>query len=165
MRISVRKLARTSVRTLGIAAWILTALHGAASATSPAPDVYTVFFESGRATISAQGQQTILSFIRACEMRGSADQIVIMAHTDGAEASEALAKSRGESVRDSLAALGVPAESVLVFAYGDASPLVRTSPNTREPQNRRVELVLPGAMRWQGGKSLVARDVRHPCGK
>lgn len=41
------------------------------------------------------------------------------------------------SIRD-----GVPASAIDVHGYGEAHPLVPTGPNTREPQNRRVEIIL-----------------------
>ena len=38
--------------------------------------------------------------------------------------------------------LGVPKNIIDIKAFGDTKPLVPTGPQTREPQNRRVEIVL-----------------------
>jgi OOP family OmpA-OmpF porin len=38
--------------------------------------------------------------------------------------------------------LGVPKTEIAITAYGDTKPLVPTAPGVREPQNRRVEIVL-----------------------
>jgi outer membrane protein OmpA-like peptidoglycan-associated protein len=37
---------------------------------------------------------------------------------------------------------GVPREAIVVTAYGETRPLVPTADGVREPQNRRVEIVL-----------------------
>jgi outer membrane protein OmpA-like peptidoglycan-associated protein len=42
-----------------------------------------------------------------------------------------------ELVRD-----GVPRAEIDIHAYGDTRPLVPTAPGVREPQNRRVEIIL-----------------------
>ena len=43
----------------------------------------------------------------------------------------------GELVRD-----GVPRGEIGIHGYGESSPLVQTAAGVREPQNRRVEIVL-----------------------
>jgi outer membrane protein OmpA-like peptidoglycan-associated protein len=42
-----------------------------------------------------------------------------------------------ELVRD-----GVPRDEIAVMGYGEANPLVPTAKGVREPQNRRVEIIL-----------------------
>jgi outer membrane protein OmpA-like peptidoglycan-associated protein len=37
---------------------------------------------------------------------------------------------------------GVPASEISIHAYGETHLLVPTGPGVREPQNRRVEIVL-----------------------
>ncbi|MBQ5774021.1 MAG: OmpA family protein, partial [Acetobacter sp.] len=46
------------------------------------------------------------------------------------------------SVEAELIRNGVPASEIVIRGYGDSNPLVPTGPNTREPQNRRVEIIL-----------------------
>jgi len=49
---------------------------------------------------------------------------------------------RAQAVAAELVRLGVARTAIDISAYGDTRPLVATAPNTREPQNRRVEIVL-----------------------
>ena len=46
-------------------------------------------------------------------------------------------------MKNALVQLGVPANQIAVLGKGEASPLVPTADGVREPQNRRVEIVLP----------------------
>ena len=52
-----------------------------------------------------------------------------------------LSERRARAVAASLVQQGVPQSAISMHAYGEAKPLVPTGPNTREPQNRRVEIV------------------------
>jgi OOP family OmpA-OmpF porin len=45
-------------------------------------------------------------------------------------------------VRGQLVQLGLPATGIVTFARGEEEPLVQTADGVREPQNRRVEIVL-----------------------
>jgi outer membrane protein OmpA-like peptidoglycan-associated protein len=38
--------------------------------------------------------------------------------------------------------LGVPRNEIVIQAFGESRPLVPTADGVREPQNRRVEIVL-----------------------
>ena len=53
-----------------------------------------------------------------------------------------LSLRRAQSVKAELIRDGVPAAAVDIHGYGEQKPLVPTGPNTREPQNRRVEIIL-----------------------
>jgi outer membrane protein OmpA-like peptidoglycan-associated protein len=37
---------------------------------------------------------------------------------------------------------GVPATEISIHGYGESNPLVPTAKGVREPQNRRVEIIL-----------------------
>jgi OOP family OmpA-OmpF porin len=41
-----------------------------------------------------------------------------------------------------LVRLGVPQSTIAIMAFGDTHPLVPTAAGVREPQNRRVEIIL-----------------------
>jgi outer membrane protein OmpA-like peptidoglycan-associated protein len=45
-------------------------------------------------------------------------------------------------VREALVKAGIPAEQIGTAARGEAQPLVPTPDGEREPQNRRVEIML-----------------------
>ena len=49
---------------------------------------------------------------------------------------------RATSVKAELIRDGVPASAIDIHGYGESHPLVATGPNAREPQNRRVEIIL-----------------------
>ncbi len=57
----------------------------------------------------------------------------------------ALSLRRANSVKNELVRQGVPADAIAVVGKGESSPLVATGDGVREPQNRRVEIVMDGA--------------------
>jgi OmpA-OmpF porin, OOP family len=54
---------------------------------------------------------------------------------------QGLSERRARTVAAELVRDGVPQSAISMHAYGDTKLLVPTGPNTREPQNRRVEIV------------------------
>ncbi len=54
---------------------------------------------------------------------------------------QGLSERRAHTVAAELVRDGVPQNVISMHAYGDTKLLVPTGPNTREPQNRRVEIV------------------------
>lgn len=55
---------------------------------------------------------------------------------------QTLSRRRAETVAAELVRLGVAREDIVITALGESQPLVPTGPNVREPQNRRVEIIL-----------------------
>ncbi len=49
---------------------------------------------------------------------------------------------RAKAVAAQLVADGVPASEITAKGFGDTNLLVPTGPGVREPQNRRVEIIL-----------------------
>ena len=49
---------------------------------------------------------------------------------------------RANAVKAELIKDGVPQNAITVQGFGDTHLLVPTGPNVREPQNRRVEIIL-----------------------
>ncbi|HQS13892.1 OmpA family protein [Reyranella sp.] len=109
-----------------------------------APPSFMVFFDWDRANLSAQALTTIKQAASAYKQKGNA-RITATGHTDtsGAEAyNMALSLRRANAVKDALVREGVPATNIAVLGRGEQGLLVQTGPNVREPQNRRVEIVI-----------------------
>jgi outer membrane protein OmpA-like peptidoglycan-associated protein len=54
----------------------------------------------------------------------------------------ALSLRRANTVKDALVREGVPATAIAVIGRGESQLLVQTGDGVREPQNRRVEIVI-----------------------
>jgi outer membrane protein OmpA-like peptidoglycan-associated protein len=72
-------------------------------------------------------------------------RIEVNGYTDlsgSAQYNKRLSLQRGESVQAELVLDGVPRDEIEVTGLGAKNPLVATPIGVREPQNRRVEIVL-----------------------
>ena len=109
-----------------------------------APPSFMVFFDWDRSNLSAQALNTIKQAAAAYKTKGTA-RVTATGHTDtsGPEAyNMALSLRRANTVKDALVREGVPATAIAVIGRGEAGLLVKTGDNVREPQNRRVEIVI-----------------------
>ena len=109
-----------------------------------APPSFMVFFDWDRSNLSAQALNTIKQAAAAFKSKGNA-RITATGHTDtsGPEAyNMALSLRRANAVKDALVREGVPATAITVIGRGEAGLLVQTADGVREPQNRRVEIVI-----------------------
>jgi outer membrane protein OmpA-like peptidoglycan-associated protein len=70
--------------------------------------------------------------------------LVVVGHTDGAEASQELGLERARAVARALQARGIAAARITSESRADREPLVLTPPGVREPQNRRVTIDIRG---------------------
>jgi len=124
---------------------VLAATPAPVLAPSPAPSrTYLVFFDWDRSDLTDRARQVLAEAARA-STRVAATRIEVAGHADksGMPAyNQALSLARAQSVSAELVRLGVPAASIAVSAFGDTKPLVPTAAGVREPQNRRVEIVL-----------------------
>ena len=108
------------------------------------PPSFMVFFDWDRSNLSQQALTTIQQAANAFKAKGSA-RITATGHTDttGPEAyNMALSLRRANAVKDALVRDGVPAQAIAVIGKGESQLLVPTGDNVREPQNRRVEIVI-----------------------
>lgn len=123
-----------------------------ASAPAPAPVVepaalprnFLVFFDFDRSDVSDEAD-SILNDAAAYARANGAVRIAASGHADRSGSDEynmALSMRRGNAVKARLLALGVPESEITVAAKGETEPLVATEDGVREPQNRRVEIVL-----------------------
>ena len=127
-----------------------------------APQSFMVFFDWDRSNLSAQAVQTIQQAASAFKTRGSA-RITATGHTDtsGPESyNMALSLRRANAVKDALVRESVPAQAITVIGRGESNPLVPTGDGVREPQNRRVEIVIDGG---QMANTTIFSDPRSYC--
>src|SRR5215831_18426551 len=109
-----------------------------------APPSFMVFFDWDRSNLSAQALATIKQAADAFRAKGNA-RITATGHTDtsGPESyNMALSLRRANAVKDALVRNGVPAQAITVIGMGEKGLLVPTADGVREPQNRRVEIVI-----------------------
>src|SRR3981081_3274212 len=114
------------------------------SSAARTPPSFMVFFDWDRANISDQALTTIRQAAGAFKSKGSA-RITATGHTDtsGPESYKiALSLRRANAVKDTRAGEGLPAQAIAVTGRGEPQRLAPTGDNVREPQNRRVEIVV-----------------------
>ena len=114
-------------------------------AAAPAPArSFLVFFDFARDDLTARARE-IIAQAAAASRSQQVTRIEVAGHTDtvgSAQYNQGLSQRRANNVAAELVRLGVPRQSIQTAAYGFSRPLVPTGPNVREPQNRRVEIVL-----------------------
>jgi outer membrane protein OmpA-like peptidoglycan-associated protein len=120
-----------------------------AAPIAPAPAqvasrTYLVFFDWDRADLTERARQIVAEAAQATT-RVQLTRIELNGYTDrsGTPAyNEGLSLRRAQTVAAELVRLGVPPASIAVRGLGESHPLVPTAAGVREPQNRRVEIIL-----------------------
>jgi outer membrane protein OmpA-like peptidoglycan-associated protein len=113
----------------------------------PAPEAartYLVFFDWDRADLSDRARQIVAEAAQA-STHVQTTRIEVNGYTDlsGTEAyNQQLSVRRAKSVEAELIKDGVAANEIAIHGYGEENPLVPTAKGVREPQNRRVEIIL-----------------------
>jgi len=105
---------------------------------------YLVFFDWDRADLTDRARQIIAEAAQATT-RVQVTRIEVSGHTDKsgtARYNQGLSVRRAQNVASELVRLGVPRQAITVQGFGETRPLVQTANGVREPQNRRVEIVL-----------------------
>jgi outer membrane protein OmpA-like peptidoglycan-associated protein len=104
---------------------------------------YLVFFDWDRADLSARARQIVAEAAQA-STKGTT-KIQVNGYTDlsgTASYNQKLSVRRAESVEAELVKDGVPQGEIAIQGFGESNPLVPTAKGVREPQNRRVEIIL-----------------------
>ena len=119
----------------------------AAPMTMPMADVgaksFQVFFDWNKADITSAGLGVIRNAAEY-STKTRYTRIDVDGNTDSSGTpgyNLGLSERRARAVAATLVQQGVPQSAISMHAYGESRPLVPTGPNTREPQNRRVEIV------------------------
>ena len=115
-------------------------------ATAPATTArsYLVFFDFDRADLTERARG-IISEAANNARRGGTSRIEVAGHADRSgtpQYNQGLSQRRANNVAAELVRNGVRREDISVAAFGERRPLVPTADGVREPQNRRVEIVL-----------------------
>jgi len=108
------------------------------------PHTYIVFFDWNKSDLTGRAQQIVHDAAvdstshttTRIDVSGNADTSGTPSYNMG------LSERRAQVVAADLVRNGVPASEIAITANGDTRLLVPTGPGVREPQNRRVEIVL-----------------------
>ena len=117
----------------------------APKAPPPVVKNYMVFFDFDEIKITPEAARIIQQAATAAKSSGAV-RVALTGHTDraGSDAYNlALSLRRANAVKEQLVKLGLSTDQVSVVGKGEADPMVATPDGVREPQNRRVEIVLP----------------------
>jgi outer membrane protein OmpA-like peptidoglycan-associated protein len=115
----------------------------------PAPQVqpaktYLVFFDWDRADLTSRARQ-IISEAAQASTHVQVTKIYVNGYTDTSGTpryNQALSVRRATNVANELVSDGVSRGEIEIKGFGESHPLVPTGPGVREPQNRRVEIIL-----------------------
>jgi outer membrane protein OmpA-like peptidoglycan-associated protein len=112
---------------------------------APAPArTYLVFFDWDKADLTDRARQIIADAAQA-STHVQTTQIEVDGHADLSgtpQYNQKLSLRRANAVGAELVHDGVPQNLIFIQAFGDTRPLVPTARGVREPQNRRVEIIL-----------------------
>jgi len=115
------------------------------AAPAPAPSrSYLVFFDWDKATLTDRARQIIREAAEN-STRVQYTRIEVNGYTDTSgtpQYNQRLSVRRAEAVAAELVRDGVPRNAINIQGFGENNLLVPTGPNVREPQNRRVEIII-----------------------
>jgi len=123
-----------------------------------------VFFDFDKSNLTPRAMDIVKEAANVAKS-GQNARVTCTGHTDTAGPASynmALSLRRANAVKSGLVANGVPATSIAVIGKGETSLLVPTADNVREPQNRRVEIVIDNLVAAGDGGycNALARLVR-----
>ncbi|POF63639.1 Outer membrane protein precursor [Novacetimonas maltaceti] len=111
---------------------------------------YLVFFDWDKSTLTDRARAIVAVAAQAStntqttriEVNGYTDNSASHPGPQGEHYNQELSLRRAQTIKAELVRDGVPGPAIDIHGFGDANPLVPTGPNTREAQNRRVEIIL-----------------------
>ena len=105
---------------------------------------YLVFFDWDKSDLTERARQIIAEAAQASQ-RVQVTRIEVNGYTDlsgTARYNQGLSVRRANAVAAELVRDGVPQNEIVARGFGESNPLVPTAQGVREPQNRRVEIIL-----------------------
>lgn len=118
------------------------------AAPAPAPSAvrtFLVFFDWDRADLTERARQIIAEAALNARRASGSTRIEVAGHADRSgtpDYNQRLSQRRADQVAGELVRNGVDRGDIAITAFGETRPLVQTADGVREPQNRRVEIVL-----------------------
>lgn len=115
-----------------------------APAPPPVARDFLVFFDWDSAALTPQAMAILRQASDAAKTLGGV-RVVATGHADRsgpAAYNVGLSERRADAVRAELVRLGIAGGEIATLAKGETDPLVATPDGVREPQNRRVSIVL-----------------------
>lgn len=118
-----------------------------APAPAPAPAAvrnFLVFFDFNSDVITPQAEAILREAAASAKSLGNT-RIMATGYTDRSGSTAynlGLSQRRADAVRNALVGLGLQSGEIQTVGKGEADPLVATPDGVREPQNRRVQIVL-----------------------
>jgi outer membrane protein OmpA-like peptidoglycan-associated protein len=111
---------------------------------SPVSRSYLVFFDWDKAVLTDRAKQ-IVGEAAAASTKVQVTKIQVNGYTDTsgtASYNQGLSMRRAETVAAELVKDGVPKSEIAIQGFGETHLLVPTGAGVREPQNRRVEIII-----------------------
>jgi len=105
---------------------------------------FVAYFGFNESNITDRARQTLDAVVAAVNKLGTT-ALSVVGHTDtvgSVEFNQGLSETRAREVADALMARGIPAGAMTLAGRSENEPAVNTGDGVREPQNRRVEIVL-----------------------
>ncbi len=110
----------------------------------PVPQNFLVFFDFDKSNLRDDAQKIVMEAAEHAKTSGKSS-ISVTGHTDTSGSTAynmALSERRALAVKQALVAQGIAEGEIAVMHKGESMPLVATGDNVKEPQNRRVEIVM-----------------------
>lgn len=139
-----RASAAPSAVTTADPVYIDTTFGEALQAEPAAAEKFTLYFETGTATLLQDSQALLPSIVEAVQRR-KAISIAVSGHTDATgsdQLNEQLSLARADKVKELLVQQGVDAQLIAVSSHGKGNPAVPAADGVAEPRNRRVEVIV-----------------------
>ncbi len=111
---------------------------------SPVSRSYLVFFDWDKSNLTDRARQ-IVSEAAANSTKVQYTRLEVNGYTDTSgtpQYNQGLSIRRGQAVAAELVKDGVPKSAISIQGFGETHLLVATGPGVREPQNRRVEIII-----------------------
>ena len=108
------------------------------------PSAFTIFFNFDSTNLVIAQSDTLDAIVAAAKA-GKQVRLVVSGHADRAGPEPynvSLSRRRALTVKEALHLRGLNRDWITVTAHGETRPRIATPDGTREPRNRRVEIIL-----------------------